>query len=165
MPLGIRIRKDVRGVKQFVMPKATEGALPVIRIKNSLPKCALVKPHPCDSGCVPTASQFLFVASEELSWLGVVSNSEMSRIIHRNGKRHARAIVSDDEHGPGCNVLSFGNAVKINQRQSLPHCESQADVVPVIRVSAAISVLQEPVGTEFILVGIAWRGEDRDRCY
>lgn len=82
MPLGIRIRKDVRGVEQFVVPKATEGALPVIRIKNSLAKCALVKPHPCDSGCVPTASQFLFVASEELGWLGVVFNSEMSRIIN-----------------------------------------------------------------------------------
>jgi hypothetical protein len=63
-----------------------------------------------------------------------------------------RRVVADDVDGPLWDVKARNNAVEVDQRHLLFHRESEADIVAVSRVIPSISVTQQAVFAEGIVV-------------
>ena len=70
------------------------------------------------------------------------------------------AIITDDEHGPSGDVPARNQAVEIYQRQPLLHRKAQTPVVGMVRVRAAVSIAQQFVRTEGVVIRPIGRGRD-----
>ena len=87
----------------------------------------------------------------------------MTLVVDRHGEGEPARVVADDEHRPGWNVFPRNQAVEVDQRQAFLHREAEAPVIGVIRVRAAVSVAQEVVRTEGVVVRSTGGGRDGER--
>lgn len=81
-------------------------------------------------------------------------------VIDGDGEGEGAGVISDNEHRPLGKVTASVNAVEIHHRNLIADRVPQADVVPVIRIVAAVPVL-ETIGSHFVVVRSAVPGDDR----
>lgn len=146
-PEWIRVRHDVRGFKQFIAPKATDGAVMLIGMHHTLAELGLVEALPEQASDVPSSNVRLVHLSIHRSKL-----SE-STLIHTHSEGEAPGIITDDIDGPLRSVQAGHDTVKVDQWHMVLHCLSETDVLMMLRVTTSISITQETIGTERVVVG------------
>ena len=62
-------------------------------------------------------------------------------------------MVADDEHWPDGHVPTWRHAEQVDERGSALHGQPKPDIVPVLRVRAPITVTEEAVSPEVVVVG------------
>ena len=132
----------MRGLEQFVALQPTHCAVVLVRANDALPELRLMESLP---------EQARDVATTESPAARPESDGTEVReptLVDANGERQTRWIVADDEHGPLACVEPRHDAVEVHQRHLVPHRQSQADVLVMSRIGAAISVPQQSVRTE-----------------
>ena len=131
------------------------------RVEDALPKRALVQALPNRGrGVLPSCAVRIVAHRGSLSggrWPDVAS------VVDRNREGESAPVVAHDEHRPGGDVLSTRHTVEVDQRQAFLHREAQAPVVWMIGVRTAVSIAQQVVGTECVVIRPIGSGRDGER--
>ena len=132
-----------------------------VQTARPFPERALVEPLPDRGrGVLPP---YVLTAVVNRGRVPASRRPEMTRLVDRDGERQPRAVVADDEHGPGWDILPWNYPVEVDQRQAFLHREAQPAVVGVVRVRTTVSVPQQVVGTEGVVIRPVGRGRDGER--
>ena len=156
---GFGVGHDVRGVEEFGVPEAAEGALSPVRVEDPLAETSLMEAMPYGSGDVlaPTAAA---VVVDEPGFLPLVDG--VFPVVHLDRERERARIVTDDEYRPDGQVPAPHEAEEIDERQMTLHGEPEPPVVPMSPILAAVPVV-EAVWCEYIVIGTGRHGRNRQR--
>jgi hypothetical protein len=87
----------------------------------------------------------------------------MLDIIYGDAEAEASRIVGHNAHWPDRSVLARDNTEEVDQRDTASHGESEADIVPVLRVSPAVTVDEETARADAVLIRARLSLDDWDR--
>ena len=87
----------------------------------------------------------------------------MKCIVDDNGKDKIFWRVLDHKHWPKYRILARYNAVKIREGKSAFHNNSESNIVRMVWIDPPVSISQEIVGTNCVVVGPLGRSCNRDR--
>lgn len=76
----LRVGNDVGGIQQFLVPKATEGALTPVRIEHSLAECPLMQAD-ADSGSHVSSARRIYIVARGRA---VYSEPAMHSVVNRD---------------------------------------------------------------------------------
>ena len=152
---GMAIREDVGGFQQFVMAEPADGAALLVGAEHTLAKAPLVQALTDHRGHVlPPRGQRRRIVE-------LPGGRRSDLVIDRHDKAQGFGMVLDDEHWPRGFVEALDDAVEIDERSLPLHGRSQAHVVAMIRIGAAIAITEEPAVDEPVVVGalfvLDWR--------
>ena len=137
------VRKDVSGFQQLVM--AADGATLLVGAEHALAKAALVQALPDYRGHVlPPRGQRRRVVE-------LPDSRRPDLVIDRHDEAQGVGMALDDEDGPRRFVEALDDALEIDERGLPLHGRSQAHVVAMIRIGAAIAEEPAVVGALAVL--------------
>ena len=76
----------------------------------------------------------------------------MGRVIDSDGESKVRRIITNDEDGPGGEIFPRNDPMEIDKRETPLHSQAEAPVIGMIRISAPISVQEETVAAERVVI-------------
>jgi len=139
----------VSSIEQFFMAKSAEGAFVPIRSQHAFPKRSLVQTLAHRSSDVaPSHGVTAFVHGKLLDR----GNPCVSRVVHRDCECESVRIIRNHKHGPRSDVSTRDHAVKVDQRKALLHREPQTAVLMMFWINSSVSVAQESVWLECVVV-------------
>ena len=151
LTVRMSIWRDVRSVQHFLVPKAAEGALALVRIKHTLSECALVQTNLYCGGSVSTTE--VVGARVRRDRRGRLGKSDVLGVIYRDRESQLRRVIADNKDRPGGEVLARYEPVEIDERLSFRYQSAQADVVSMGRVGAAVPISKKSVRPHGVVVG------------
>jgi len=83
------------------------------------------------------------------------------RVIHRYGERKASRGIANNEDRPFGDVLTRVDTVEVDERQLEPHHLAEAVIVAMVGVSSPVSLLQQTVSAELVLIWPGLAGNHR----
>lgn len=151
------VRDDVRGVEELGVLDVADGAVVVVGIEYNHTKRLLMKP--CQgqrrniSPQVRLSNKWrsLFDSVGEVSSFDLGYNTERFRMILYN------------VYGPYRLVAPGSWTVEIDERSFGQHCQPESDVVPVLRVGATVTIIDEAVLPDGVVVRAVADSRDRYR--
>src|ERR1035437_5066081 len=103
-PPGVPVRQDVRGIEKLRVMQPAHGAAQLVGAKNLLPEICLVQTSQGDLQLVRQPR--VFVAEHELP------AGKRTGLVHLDGERQGRGVVTDDVDRPDGEVLRWDDAVE-----------------------------------------------------
>lgn len=128
------------------MPEATDGTLLPIRVENALPERALMDPLERDPRDVPPTH----VCREHL--VGAPRREEAITIFDQYGETEPPRIILHDIGGPVSHIPAGNDAVQVHERGTSLHGQSQAYVVTVCRISPPVSVTNDTIRPDLVVI-------------
>ena len=112
------------GVEKLFVPEAAERALVSIGIKDPFPKGTLMQALPRGSRNIRPSTCFGVLMGRRRTLCRVGGQADVGSIVDRYREYEPRRIVAYYKNGPGSNVLPRDYAMKVEERQTMPHCKA-----------------------------------------
>lgn len=128
------------------MAQTAERTLAPIGIEHAFAKASLVEPSSDGRRYVHPTGR-VFILSDLVLPRGS-PETKMFSVIDRDCKRKIARFITDNEDGPRREVLSLHYSMEVDQREPEFHGQSQAAVIRMSRIGAAIPVTEEPIRSE-----------------
>jgi hypothetical protein len=87
-------------------------------------------------------------------------SAQVLSVVNSNFEHKILRFISNDVYRPSDKVLSRKNPVYIDQRESTLHRAPKSAVVGMVYVGSAVTVAQQSIRAERIIVGSEWSCRD-----
>jgi len=154
----LSVRDYVRRIKELLVTQTAECTLTSVGFQDTLTEGSLVESN-SDGGSDVHATGAIGVLVHLVPsnrWL----QAHMRRVVDRDGERETGRIICNHKDGPRREILSGDDSMEIDQRETALHCQTEAPVVRMLWIRAAISIPEQSIRAEGIIVGACRRGGD-----
>lgn len=160
--LRVGVGDDMGRVQEFLVAEATKRALALIGLEDPLAEGPLMEPDAHEGSDVgPPRRRGVvtkYVPALPFNWEGLL-------VVDRDRHGEVLRIIAHHKDRPCRNVLGRRNPVEVDERRPLYHRGSQPHIVWMLRIGPPISISEEVVGPEGVVVGTAWGSGDGERHF